>query len=457
MGTLGPNPTRREVMQHISRAASYGNLGLFIGAGFCKAVFVDSAQPIALSWKELLERCCAEFNTSFESVAVEGSNYPQIASRLCQEISVAKSISYEESTSKLKAYIASRTSWYVDPEARERFGNYLKQFEPSWIITTNYDSVIEQLLTGQSIPLGPKDQLTSIRDLIPVYHLHGGRFSPEDIVITQEDYVSLFRPNQYRQIKLALTVKESTTIFLGYGLGDVNVLTALDWSKNVFADGTREYPNEIIQVYRTEDPKNEPYLDGNGTLVLEVGELVDFFEEFGAVREEELTLEAAKLDEVGILSKTFADSEPEYVDRFIDDENFRREVIVEFKSSQTELVTGFMILFDAVSKECWRRAEPYGAFSSYNDYLNVILDILQFLDVQSIQPTLLNSVVYSLNRVAGYIGRNRGESFAAAETWDTRLPFLDPTMTAELRNIVETYPYYNLRPLLNAKDDEDDF
>ncbi len=51
--------------------------------------------------------------------------------------------------------------------------------------------------------------------------MHGIRTSPNSIIISQEDYISLFRPNQYRQQKLSLSIKESTTLIIGYGLGDV--------------------------------------------------------------------------------------------------------------------------------------------------------------------------------------------------------------------------------------------
>ena len=53
-----------------------------------------------------------------------------------------------------------------------------------------------------------------------MFHLHGVRTNPKEIIIAQEDYITLFRPSEYRQMKLALTIKESTTLFLGYGLGE---------------------------------------------------------------------------------------------------------------------------------------------------------------------------------------------------------------------------------------------
>src|SRR3989344_2025312 len=222
----------------------------------------------------------------------------------------------------LQRAIASLTCWYPDREKRKQFGAYLEALSPAWVITTNYDLVIESLLTGKSIPLGPNDLLTNPRGIVPVYHLHGVRTNPEEIIITQEDYVSLYRPNEYRQIKLALTVKESTTLLIGYGLGDVNVLTALDWSNNVFLSEKRDYPHEVIQVLRTENPKKSPYRDRNGIQVLEASDLVGFFEEYILIRAEEKKKEEDNNNKLLELSKQLADPKENLVERFIDDEKY---------------------------------------------------------------------------------------------------------------------------------------
>ena len=47
MFTLPGSPTRKEALVFLSKSASYGNLGAFIGAGFSKAVLNDSADEIA--------------------------------------------------------------------------------------------------------------------------------------------------------------------------------------------------------------------------------------------------------------------------------------------------------------------------------------------------------------------------------------------------------------------------
>jgi hypothetical protein len=279
---LPESPTRKEVLRFISDSASYGNLGAFIGAGFSKAVLNDEFNEIALSWGKLLEKASEKLGVDYGAIWKTGVGYPEIASSICKAHAENEKCDYAQSLSQLKRTIAALTSWYPDKQKREGFSKYLEHLSPSWIITTNFDMVIESLLTGRSIPLGPNDSLSSPTGVIPVFHLHGVRTNPEEIIISQEDYVPLFRPSEYRQIKLALTIRESTTLLVGYGLGDVNVLTALDWSKSVFNGGEATYPNDVIQLLRKNSPHEKPYRDKNGIVIVEAENISDFFEEFTA-------------------------------------------------------------------------------------------------------------------------------------------------------------------------------
>src|SRR5476651_951915 len=184
--------SRNEVLKFISQSASYGNLGAFIGAGFSKAVLNNDNDTIALSWGELLEEVSNTLDIDYEGIWKEGIGYPEIASRLCELYSESKSISYDESLREIKKEIARLTSWYPDKEQRNVFSEHLNKLLLSWIITTNYDLVIESLLTGASIPLGPNDSLIAPSGIVPVFHLHGVRTNPDEIIIALEDYVGLF-------------------------------------------------------------------------------------------------------------------------------------------------------------------------------------------------------------------------------------------------------------------------
>lgn len=450
MATVGDNPKRDDVLKFISSSASYGNLGLFIGAGFCKAVLNDGLEEIALSWGQLLKKASEQLNVDYNAIPKEGAGYPEIASRVCQIYADNENELFSQGASRLKQAIANLTCWYPDREKRAKFGSYLDSLSPSWVITTNYDLVIEGLLTGRSIPLGPNDQLTNPRGVAPVYHLHGIRTSPEEIIITQEDYVSLFRPNEYRQIKLALTVKESTTLLVGYGLGDVNVLTALDWSNNVFLGEKRDFPHDVIQVIRKENPNQTPYRDRSGILVVETSDLVAFFEEYMVVRIAEKKNEEEINKKIQELSSALADPNTSLVEQFIDDEEYRKDTIRALSRFPIHLVSGFISLLDKCIDETWKRSVPNGAFEGYNQNLSIILDILTLFDVGKMPPALFQTAAYGLQRVGYYVGAEAGKSWSAARTWGHRKGDLSKEMIKELNNVADQYSYGYVKRLLHG-------
>ncbi len=450
MPTLSLSPTKKEVLEFISRSASYGNLGGFIGAGFSKAVLNDGINEIALSWGQLLESCAKKLKVDYGAINKVGAGYPEIASRLCEECSKAHGKPYAESVNQLKREVASLTTWYPDKKKGERFSNYLRWLSPSWVITTNYDLVIESLLTGRAMPLGPNDSLSSPRGVIPVYHLHGIRTNPEEIIITQEDYVSLFRPNEYRQIKLALTIRESTTLLLGYGLGDVNVLTALDWSNNVFKGEPATYPSGVIQILRADKPTSTPYRDKQGILILEADSLEQFFDEFIEIRKVAIEKETAEQKSLNNLAHVLDNPDESTIDNFIDDESFRGDLLSTLSQYPIHLISGFVSFIDKCIEQTWERSKPAGAFEGYNQDLVVLLDILTSFTVDTIPPALLQTTSYALDRVAYYVGDTHGKSWAAMKTWEKRRASLAPAMVAELNNIAEQHRYFGLKGLLKS-------
>ena len=77
--------------------------------------------------------------------------------------------------------------------------------------------------------------------------------------------------------KLSLLFKESTTLIIGYSLGDPNVLTALDWSENVYRNKKKiYYPNGVIQfLYKRDNLNPDPIIHENGIITLEISSIFD--------------------------------------------------------------------------------------------------------------------------------------------------------------------------------------
>ncbi len=441
--------TRKEGFQYISNSSIYGNLGLFIGAGMSMDILNNEWNTVALSWKELIYRCAQSFGIDIkEKINTEGLSYPEIATEVAKLISINEGCDYKDAIKKLKEKIAELTSWYPNIEQRLEYGTILKEIDPNWIITTNYDLIIECLLTGKCLSLGPNDQLISPQNLIPIYHLHGIRTNPDSIIISQEDYISLFRPNQYRQQKLSLSIKESTTLIIGYGLGDVNVLTAVDWTNNVYINQRINYPHEIIQLLFTEEPKINPYRDRNGIIIIEFNNLKQILREIITAIQEDAEKEKTKLAEFEMLNEHFKNPDPNNVEAFIDDEELRLSIIEQINKYNVHLISNFLELFSKSMEETWRRAEPKGAFGAYDQNLNILLDILENINLTKIPPALLESVVYNLSELSYFIGDEKGKSHAAKKTWDKRKAKIPKETLKEITNIAENKDYWRIIDLL---------
>lgn len=447
MNKLKEIKSKKVVLNYISESGVFGNLGVFIGAGFSKAV-LNRDNNIALSWGELLEKASEKLGLDYSSFPQRGVSYPELASNICEELSKLNKAGYNESLTNLKRELASLTSWYPEQESRKEYSEYIKSLDLDWIITTNYDLVLESLLTGKCAPIGPDEALCAPKEMIPIYHLHGMCSNPDSIIISQEDYISLFRPNEYRQLKLALTIKESTVLLLGYGLGDVNVLTALDWSKNVFETSTINYPNEVIQVVRKANPSDVPYRDKNGIIIYETEELSTFFSEF--IKENEVYLKQKEKMKTALhdLSTKLENPEKGLIDRFIDEEDYRKNIITILSMFTSPMILGFISFLNKVFDETWKRASVSGNFEAYNENLVIQLDILTIIPTNTIPPALLEMLAYNFDKVGSYIGSSIGKSYSAANTFHLRKEDIPKELVKELLNIGEQHYYNYLRRLM---------
>ena len=269
--------SRDSLIRKICTASLQGSLGLFIGAGFSKEMLGDDA---SYNWKQLLEKCCEKLNVNLESkdwdqpLQTVGSKIEAIAKQQSQ---------YEVDYSLLKLAASKIVAVFpegMDKDKKDLWVEYFNKMKPAWITTTNYDHIIEYLLGGKALTLLPKNYFVYSSDVIPVYHLHGSFIDPVGIVITNEDYVHLLRPGDYRQNRLPFLLKENTVVMVGYELNDFNVITAVDWANNVYTNTTDGFDSSLIQIrYVENNPQTEPYEEREGLLVLETDSITTLFGE----------------------------------------------------------------------------------------------------------------------------------------------------------------------------------
>jgi hypothetical protein len=455
---LSKSIERREALQFIAQSSIYGNLGLFVGAGFSMAVMNENGgRPIALNWTTLLSKVGKKYAIDVKKHISDGQSLPELASKLIQHISDVKKLKFNEVALEFKKHIATLTTYYPNEEARTEYGEYLEALDPSWIITTNYDLVLECLLPGKCLPLSPTEQLMAPKGIIPIYHLHGIKSVPSSIVITQEDYISLFRPNEYRHTKLPLTIKESTTLVLGYGLNDINVLTAVDWSKNVFSSTKINYPHEIFQVlYKGEEYQQKPYRNKDGIIIIEVENLPTFFEELSFDLDIERRSHKKLLKELNKINSEILNADNSQVEKFVKDEKYRKELLDMLVEYESYMISAFVDIFSKGLDYCWEKSRGNKAFYAYDWILEILLDVIINIPLEKLSPILLEIIANSFSSVCQYIGDYYGMSWEGLRLWNNHKAEIPEATILELYHIANNQKYYNMIQFLKDHFDESD-
>jgi hypothetical protein len=92
------------------------------------------------------------------------------------------------------------------------------------VLTTNYDSFIEDLFTSYTKYIGQEELLFStLHGISEIYKIHGCCTKPESIVINEADYADFSEKNAYLAAKILTIFLEHPIIFIGYSINDTNI------------------------------------------------------------------------------------------------------------------------------------------------------------------------------------------------------------------------------------------
>lgn len=138
--------------------------------------------------------------------------------------------------SPFKKRIASIfSSLEIKSEANKEIESFFKMLKKArMIVTTNYDTFIENKLNDINIKVGNKGLFEPSDMLNELYKIHGSIEDPNSIVITSKDYENMERASAIVNAKILSQLTLSPIIFFGYSLTDQNIRSLLeDLSNNI--------------------------------------------------------------------------------------------------------------------------------------------------------------------------------------------------------------------------------
>jgi hypothetical protein len=269
--------------------------------------------------------------------------------------------------------------------------------------------------------------------------------------------VDLLGPLDYARLKLPLLLAESTTVMLGYGLGDINVRVAMAWAESFSDRGDLDperwqgvvvqalYKNQIMDT-----SIQEPYPGPNGEVVLEICDIAAFLHEIVAARQ---TLEEAVAQQTEMVRVFLAD--PGNAATVPYDTASRIRFVELLSTAQqfarpSELITFLSAVLDPV----WAEAREDAGFRYYDVYLRVILDIAEGIDTERAHTTLIAYIAEALDRLGSFLDPRKllGSAFDATDTWLASHGRLGDALKGELRSLARNRLMSGLKRALDIAD-----
>lgn len=172
------------------------------------------------------------------------------------------------------------------------------------IITTNYDLLIQNLLKDKDYDtyIGQKNLMfSSVNGIREIYKIHGCCDDPSSIMITYEDYIKYRKRNAYIAAKLLTIFVEHPIIFLGYNIGDNNIINILESIVDCLdEDNIDQLKNRLFFVQRS---KIEGHIN-----------VVDHVQQFGKIS---IPMKKVEINDFSLLYEAILETKAKYNPRLL--------------------------------------------------------------------------------------------------------------------------------------------
>ena len=326
-----------------------GKLIVFVGAGVSK----NSGLP---DWKELIKDY-AEYRGIKEFTSKEYLTIPE------EVFERYGSLKYYEIAEKrfLGKYV---------PNSVHRI---LKKMDLTYIITTNYDTLIEDQIKNLQIVSKDEDlpYTNSNRMLIKMH----GDFKNKNIVLKKSDYDNYEKNFQLISTLIKGLFTTNTILFIGYSYNDVNVKQIMNWIKEILKEETRK---AFLVEFTEKDDKEE-----------ENGEQINRISLKLLTKNNDEILYA---DKKGRVDYDYEKTLTEFLlNIYNEKENVRQEKNFEIYKNLNYL-----------TKHNWKKLSKYSEIYIDKDWKRILNTRFEFKDIEKYEEILFKSrikkVVQNINR-----------------------------------------------------------
>ncbi|ETU74254.1 hypothetical protein Q095_04706 [Pseudomonas aeruginosa PS50] len=259
-------------MFEIAYAAATQRLCLFTGTGFSKAIS-DQEAP---GWQSLLEEVCDGLP---EGADLKAALFPQEGDKplsleeAAQVIELKLSRHRRSINTEIKAIIESLSVKGEVDSVLSFFQQYAFR-----VVTTNYDKLSEELGGSDRVQsIAPGRPIPRASAPIKVYHVHGSIDSPENMVVTSDDYFRFMNSDSYFSRKLSTILHENTVVIIGYSLGDTNLKRIINDYKSFANDHVIGSNLFFVSRKKIDQIVKDFYFHSFGIRVVDDLEVGDFF------------------------------------------------------------------------------------------------------------------------------------------------------------------------------------
>lgn len=199
-----------EMIEDLSLALNRKKLVIFVGAGVSK----NSGLP---TWGQMVQIFAEKIGYPMEGrlATEEYIRIPQYY--YCMDESIDHSSYYSLIKSMIPGNIRPNLLDYL-----------IVSLHPKHIVTTNFDTLLDQVAKGYRIIREDRDLLTGISAHY-LLKLHGDISQPEKLVFKEDDYLQYSETHRLMETLLKSLLIDHIFLFVGYSLNDYNLKTFVSW------------------------------------------------------------------------------------------------------------------------------------------------------------------------------------------------------------------------------------